>query len=61
MTNNSRMPQAERAIVADKLRLALDEIESGAGDYISIRNSVSYQREALRVATRRLEALREVV
>lgn len=55
------MPTAERVVVAEKLRLALDEIETGAADYISVRNAVSLQREALRIATRRLDALRGAI
>lgn len=52
------MPNAERVVVAEKLRLALDELETGAADYVSTRNAVSYLREALRISTRRLEKLR---
>ncbi|RMC40991.1 hypothetical protein C9E82_00150 [Paracoccus siganidrum] len=51
------MPVTERALIADKLRLALDEIETGAGDFRSIREAVRYQREAIRASHRRLERL----
>lgn len=51
-------PATERAMIADKLRLALDEIETGTGDYVSIRNSVSFQREALRASHRRLDRMK---
>lgn len=53
-----RLPRAERAYIAERLRLALDEIETGAGDYISLRNAISFQREALRCAHRRLDVLK---
>jgi len=51
------MKDSERVLIAEKLRLALDEIETGAGDFFSIRNAVRYQREALRTAHRRLARL----
>lgn len=53
-----RLSIAERAYMADRLRLALDEIETGVGDYISLRNAVSFQRDALRCAHRRLDVLK---
>lgn len=51
------MPVAEREVIADKLRLALDEIETGAGDLRSVREAVRYQREAMRASHRRLARL----
>lgn len=54
------IPAAERALIADKLRLALDEIESGAGDYQSVRNAVAFQREALLIGHRRLDRMEGV-
>ncbi|KGJ04999.1 hypothetical protein IT41_08245 [Paracoccus halophilus] len=50
-------PATERAMIAEKLRLALDEIETGADDYVSIRNAVSFQREALRASHRRMDLM----
>ncbi|UFM64823.1 hypothetical protein LOS78_14200 [Paracoccus sp. MA] len=47
-------------MTADKLRLALDEIESGAGDYQSVRNAVAFQREALLIGHRRLDRMEGV-
>lgn len=55
--NNTLMPVAERALIADALKLALDEIETGAGDVISLRNAVRYQREAIRTSHRRLQRM----
>ncbi|WP_182805005.1 hypothetical protein [Paracoccus sp. MC1862] len=55
------MPLAERALIAENLRLALDEIETGAGDFASVFNAVAFQREAIRTAHRRLDRLRETV
>lgn len=54
------IPAAERALIADKLRLALDEIESGMGDYTSVRNAVAFQREALLIGHRRLDRMEGV-
>ncbi|QRZ13741.1 hypothetical protein JWJ88_03495 [Paracoccus methylovorus] len=54
------MPPAERALIADKLRLALDEIETGAGDYASVRNAVAFQREALLIGHRRIDRMEGV-
>ena len=51
------MPVTERALIAEKLRLALDEIETGAGDLRSVREAVRYQREAIRASHRRLGRL----
>lgn len=51
------MPVTERTLIAEKLRLALDEIETGAGDLRSIREAVRFQREAIRASHRRFERL----
>ncbi|MBB1498790.1 hypothetical protein [Paracoccus sp. MC1862] len=59
--NDPVMPLAERALIAENLRLALDEIETGAGDFASVFNAVAFQREAIRTAHRRLDRLRETV
>lgn len=51
--NTRPMSDAERALIADRLKLALDEIETGPGDFDSVRRAVKYQREAIQVAHRR--------
>lgn len=55
--NGGIMPVTERALIADNLRLALDEIETGRGDTISLRNAVFFQREAIRASHRRLQRM----
>lgn len=56
-TRNRRMELAERTVVAEKLKLALDEVETGMLDYASLRNAVRFQREALKISRRRLEKM----
>ncbi len=56
----SQLPTAERKLIAEKLRLALDEIETGRGDYQSVRNAVAFQREALLIGHRRLDRMEGV-
>lgn len=53
----SVLPVAERAFIADRLRLALDEVETGAGDLLSVREAVRFQRDAIRASHRRLARL----
>lgn len=55
--NNRLLPAAERALIADRLKLALDEVESGPGDFDSLRRAVRLQREAIRVAHRRYDRM----
>ncbi|GEK69068.1 hypothetical protein [Paracoccus denitrificans] len=56
----AKVPDAERKLIAEKLRLALDEIETGRGDYQSVRNAVAFQREALLIGHRRLDRMEGV-
>lgn len=56
----SVLPATERAFIAERLRLALDEIETGRGDYQSVRNAVAFQREALLIGHRRLDRMEGV-
>lgn len=53
------MPDHERHDIHDNLKLALDELDTGPLDFIGLRNCVRYQREALQIAHRRLEAMRK--
>lgn len=54
------LSQEEWDELHDALELALDALGDGPGDVDMsyLVNSVSFQREALRLATRRLEAMR---
>lgn len=51
--NKHPLPAAERALIVDRLKLALDEVETGPGDFDSVRRAVKYQREAIQVSHRR--------
>lgn len=53
----SVLSAAERAFIAERLRLALDEVEAGAGDLRSVREAVRFQRDAIRASHRRLARL----
>ena len=44
--------------IKDNLTLALDRIETGPLDFIGLRHSVYYQREAWRTSHKILEAIR---
>lgn len=55
--NKLVMPFAERALIVDKLKLALDELETGPGDFDCIRRAVRYQREAIQVSHRRYDRM----
>ncbi|MGA0613433.1 hypothetical protein [Paracoccus sp. KR1-242] len=53
----SVLPMAERVFITVRLRLALDEVETGPGDLKSMQNAIQYQIEALRAAQRRLDRM----
>lgn len=53
----SILPVMERAYIAERLRLALDVVETGPGDLLSVREAVRFQRDAIRASHRRLARL----
>lgn len=51
--NNPLMPAAERALIAERLALALDEIETGPADAVSLQRAATFQNDAAKILTRR--------